>query len=86
MFTKPFIVHFFVLELSKLKEYGRYIFKILLSCRKGNVQIQYLNADSFLFSFTPKESSYQDKELFIKDLNLIEFSLLHELNSEENKG
>ena len=52
-FTKPILVGFCVLELSKLLMYERYYEKMQPYFGEDNLELHYLDTDSFIFSFKP---------------------------------
>ena len=63
-FTKPIYVGFCVLELSKLLMYEWYYDKMQPYFGEDNLELHYLDTDSFIFSFKPIKSLIEDLNLF----------------------
>ena len=59
-FTKPNCVGFSVLKLSKLLVYEWYYDKMQPYFGEDNLELHYLDTDSFIFSFKPVESLIED--------------------------
>ena len=68
-FTKPIYVGFSVLELSKLLMYERYYDKVEPYFGEDNLELHYLNTDSFIFSVKPIKSLIEDLKYFKEDFN-----------------
>ena len=84
LMNKPIYLGFSVLELSKLLMYETYYDKLLSYFGQENIQLHYMDTDSFVLSVNTKD--------IIKDLknleDLVDFSNLdknHELFSNKNK-
>ena len=84
LMDKPIYLGFSVLELSKLLFYGTYYDKLQPYFGSENIQLHYMDTDSFVLSMNTKD--------FIKDLknleDIFDFSDLdknHELFSNKNK-
>ena len=84
LMDKPIYLGFSVLELSKLLMYERYYDKLQPYFGQENIQLHYMETDSFVISVKAKD--------FIKDLknleDIFDFSNLnenHELFSDKNK-
>ena len=84
-FTKPIHVGFCVLELSKLLMYEWYYDKMQPYFREENLELQYLDTDSFIFSFKPIKSLIEDLKHFKEDFDFSDLDPSHELYSEGNK-
>ena len=83
-FTKPIYVGFCVLELSKLLMYEWYYDKIQ-PYFEDNLELHYLDTDSFIFSIKPIESLIEDLKHFKEDFDFSDLDPSHELYSETNK-
>ena len=59
-FTKPIYVGFCVLELSKLLMYEWYYDKMQTYFVEDNLELHYLDTDSFIYSFKPIKSLIKD--------------------------
>ena len=84
-FTKPIYVGFSVSDLSKLLMYEWYSDKMQLHYGEDNLEIHYLNTDSFIFSFKPIKSLIEDLKHFKEDIDFIDLDTSHELYSEAKK-
>ena len=84
-FTKPIYVGFCVLELSKLLMYEGWYDKMQPYFGEDNLQLHYLDTDSFIFSFKPIKSLIENLKHFKEDFDFSDLDLSHELYSEENK-
>ena len=83
-FTKPIHVGFCVLELSKLLMYDWCYDKMQPYFGEDNLQLHYLDTDSFIFSFEPIKSLIEDLKHF-KDFDFSDLDPSHELYSEDNE-
>ena len=84
LMDKPIYLGFAILELSKLHMYETYYDKLQPYFGQENIQLHYMDCDSFILSI--------NSEIIIKDLknseNIFDFSNIdenHELYSEKNK-
>ena len=68
-FTKPIYVGFSVLELSKLLMYEWYYDKMQPYFGEDNLELHYLDTDSFIFSFKPIKSLIEDLKHFKEDFD-----------------
>ena len=84
-FTKPIYVGFCVLELSKLLMYEWYYDKMQPYFGEDNLELHYLDTDSFIFSFKPIKSLIEDLKHFKDDFEFSDLDPSHELYSETNK-
>ena len=84
-FTKPIYVGFCVLELSKLLMYEWYYDKMQPYFGEDNLELHYLDTDSFIFSFKPIKSLIEDLKHFKEDFDFSDLDPSHELYSETNK-
>ena len=84
-FTKPVYVGFSVLDLSKLLMYEWYYDKMQLYYGEDNLELHYLDTDSFIFSFKPIKSLIENLEHFKEDFDFRDLHTSHELYSEANK-
>ena len=84
-FTKPIYVGFCVLELSKLLMYEWYHDKMQTSFGEDNLELHYLDTDSFIFSFKPIKNLIEDLKHFKEDFDFSDLDPSHELYSEANK-
>ena len=84
-FTKPIYVGFCVLDLSKLLMYEWYYDKMQTNFGEDNLELQYLDTDSFIFSFKPIQSLIEDLKHFKEDFDFSDLDPSHELYSEANK-
>ena len=78
-FKKPIYVGFSVLELSKLLKYEWYYDKMQPYFGEDNLELNYLDTDSFIFSFKPIESLFEDLKYFRDDFDLSDLDLSHEI-------
>ena len=69
-FTKPIYVGFSVLKLSKLLMYEWYYDKMQPYFGKNNLELHYLDTDSFIFSFKPIKSLFEDLK-FLKRISIL---------------
>ena len=81
---KPTYLRFFVLELSKLHMYETYYDKLQPYFKQKNIQLHYMDTDSFVISVNTKDikKDFQNLE------HMFDFSNLdknHELCSDKNK-
>ena len=84
LMDKPIYLGFTVLELSKLLMYETYYDKLQIYFRQGNIQLHYMDTDSFVLSVNTKDISEDLKNLE----DIFDFSNLdknHELFINENK-
>ena len=84
-FTKPIYVGFCVLELSKLLMYEWYYDKMQPYFGEDNLELHYLDTDSFIFSFKPIKSLIEDLKHFKDDFDFSDLDPSHELYSETNE-
>ena len=84
-FTKPNYVGFSVLELSKLLMYEWYSDKRQPYFGEDNLELQYLDTGSFIFSFKPIKSLIEDLKYFREDFDFSDLDPSHELYSTDNK-
>ena len=84
-FTKPIYVGFCVLELSKLLMYEWYYDKMQPYFGEDNLELLYLDTDSFIFSFKPIKSLIEDLKHFKEDFDFSDLDPSHELYSEANQ-
>ena len=84
-FTKPIYVGFSVLDLSKLLMYEWYYDKMQPYFGENNLELHYLDTDSFIFSFKPIKSLIEDLKHFKEDFDFSDLDPSHELYSEANK-
>ena len=68
-FPKPVYVGFCVLELSKLLMYEWYCDKMQPYFVEDNLELLYLDTDSFIFSFKPIKSLFEDLKHFQEDFD-----------------
>ena len=83
--TKPIYVGFCVLELSKFLMYEWYYDKMQPYLGEDNLELHYLDTDSFIFSFKPIKSLIKDLKHFKEDFDISDLYPSHELYSETNK-
>ena len=83
--TKPIFVGFCVFELSKLLMYDWFYDQMQPYFGEDNVELQYLDTDSFIFSFKPAKGLNEHIKHFEKDFDFSDLDPSHELYSEENK-
>ena len=76
-FTKPIYIGFCVLELSKLLMYEWYYDKMQPYFGKGNLELHYLDTDSFIFSFKPIKSLIEDLKHFKDDFDFSDLDPCH---------
>ena len=84
-FTKPIYVGFCVLELSKLLMYEWYYDKMQPYFGEDNLELHYLDTDSFIFSFKPIKSLIEDLKFFKEDFDFTDLDPSHVLYSKDNK-
>ena len=84
-YTKSIYVGFCVLELSKLLMYDWYYDKMQPNFGEDNLELHYLDTDSFIFSFKPIESLIGDLKHFKEEFDFSDLDPSHDLNSEINK-
>ena len=84
-FRKPIYVGFCVLELSKLLRYEWYYDKMQPYFGEDNLELHYLDTDSFIFSFKPIKSLIEDLKHFKEDFDFSDLVPSRELYSEANK-
>ena len=85
-FTKPIYVAFFVLELSKFLTYERFYDKMQPNFVEDNLELHYLDTDSFKFSFKPIKSLIENLKFFKEDdFDFSDLDPSHELYSKVNK-
>ena len=84
-FTKPIYVGFCVLELSKLLMYEWYYDKMQPYFGEDNLELHYLDTDSFIFSFKPIKSLIEVLKHFKENFDFSEMDPSQELYSEANK-
>ena len=83
--TKPVYVGFSVLELSKFLVYEWYYDKMQPYFGDNILHLQYLDTDSFIFSFKSIKSLNVDLNHFKEDFDFSDLDPSHELYSETNK-
>ena len=83
-FVKNFYVGFCVLELSKLVLYEWYYDKRQPYFREDNLELHYMDTDSFIFPFKPTKGSVEDLKQF-RDFDFTDLDPSHELYSKDNK-
>ena len=84
-FTKPIYVGFCVLEMSELLKYEWYYDKMQPYFGEDNLELHYLDTDSFIFSFKPIKSLIEDLKYFKEDFDFSYLDPSHELYSQDNK-
>ena len=84
-FTKPIYIGYSVLELSKLSMYEWYFDKMKPCSREDNLELHYLDTDSFIFSFKPIKILIEDLKHFKEDFDFSDLDPSHELYSKANK-
>ena len=84
-FTKPIYVGFSVLELSKLLMYEWFYVKMQPYYGEDNLELHYLDTDSFIFSFKPIKSLIEDLKYFKECFDFSDLDPSHELYSKDNK-
>ena len=84
-FTKPIYVGFSVLELTKLLMYEWYYDKMQTYFGEDNLELHYLDTDSFIFSFKRIKSLIQDLKYFAEEFDFSDLGPSHELHSEVHK-
>ena len=84
-FTKPIYVGFSVLELSKFLLYEWFYDKMQPFFGEDNLDLLYLDTDSFIFSFKPIKSLIEASKYFREDSDFSDLDPSHELYSEANK-
>ena len=78
-FTKPIYVGFSVLELSKLLMYEWYYNKMQPYFGEDNLELHYLDTDSFILSFKPLKSLIEDLKYFKQDFDFSDLDPSQEL-------
>ena len=84
-FTKPIYVGFCVVELSKLLMYEWYYDKMQPYIGEDNLELNYLDTDSFIFSSKPIKSLIEDLKHFKEDFDFSDLDPSHELYSKANR-
>ena len=84
-FTKPIYVGFCVLELSKPLMYEWHYDKMQPYFVEDNLELHYLDTNSFIFSFKPIKSLIEELKHFKEDFDFSDLDPSHELYSEANK-
>ena len=84
-FKKPIHVGFSKLELSKLLMYEWYYDKMQPYFGEENLELHYLDTDSFKFSFKSIKNLIEDSKYVKEDFNFSDLDPSHELPSEYNK-
>ena len=84
-FKKPIYVGFSKLELSKLLMYEWYYDIMQPYFGVKNLELHYLDTDSFIFSFLRIKNLIEDLKYFEEDFNFSDLDPSHELYSEDNK-
>ena len=84
-FTKPIYVGFCVLELSKLLIDEWYYDKMQPYFGVDNLELHYLDTDSFIFSFKPIKSLIEDLKHFKNDFDFSDLDPSQEIYSKLNK-
>ena len=84
-FTKPIYIGFCVLELSKLLMYEWYYDKMQPYFGVDNLELHYLDTDSFKISFKPIKSLIEDLKPFKDDFDFSDLDPSHEIYSKDNK-
>ena len=84
-FTKLIYVGFSVLESSKFLMYEWYYDKMQPYFGEDNLELHYLNTDSFIFSFKPIKSLIENLKHFNEDFDFSDLDPSHELYSKDNK-
>ena len=84
-FTKPIYVGFCVLELSKLLIDEWYYDKMQPYFGVDNLELHYLDTDSFIFSFKPIKSLIEDLKHFKNDFDFSDLDPSQEIYSKVNK-
>ena len=83
--TKPFYVGFSVLKLSKLLMYEWYYDELQPYFGENNLQLHYLDTDSFIFSIKLIENLMEDLKNFREDFDFSGLDSSHELYSKDNQ-
>ena len=73
------------MELSKLIMYEWYYDKMQSFFGEDNLELHYLDNDSFIFSFKPNKRLIEDLKHFREDFDFSDLDPSHELYSEANK-
>ena len=73
------------MELSKFLMYEWYYDKMQPYFGEDNLELYYLDTDSFIFSFKPIKSLIEDLKHFKDDFDFSDLDPSHELYSNENK-
>ena len=73
------------MELSKLLMYDWYYDKMQPYFGEANLELHYLDTDSFIFSVKPIKSLIEDLKHFKEDFDFSDIDPSHELYSEGNK-
>ena len=83
-FSIPFWVGFSISGFSNLSINGRYSCKKLLYSGEDNVELQYINTDSVMFSFSLIEGLILDLKHLSKDFERSEIDPTREIYSKDN--
>ena len=83
--TEPIYNGFCVLELSKLLMYEWYYDKMQPFFGEDNLELHFLDTDSFIFSCKPIKRLIEDLKYFKEDFDFSKLDPPHELYSEANK-
>ena len=78
-FTKPIYVGFSVLELSKLLMYAWFYDKMQPYFGEDRLELHYLDTETFIFSFKPIESLFENLKYFTEDFDFSDLDPTHEL-------
>ena len=73
------------MELSKLLMYEWYYDKMQPYFRENDLELQYIDTDSFIFSFKPIKNLIEDLQHFKEDFDFSDLNPSHELYSEAKK-
>ena len=84
-FTKPIYVGFSILDLSKLLMCEWYYDKMQPYFDEDNLELHYLDTDSFIFSFKPIKSLIEDLKHVKDDFDFSDLDPSHELYPNEKK-
>ena len=84
-FTKPMYVGFSVLDLSKLLMYEWFYDKMQPYFGEDKLELHYLDTDSFIFSFKPIKSLFEDLKHFEEAFDFSDLDPSHDLYSEANR-
>ena len=84
-FNNPVYVGFSVLELSKFLIFEWYYDKMQPYVGEDNLELHYLDTDSFIISFKPIKSLINDLKYFKEDFDFSDLDPSHELYSQDKK-